>query len=107
MFGVPYGWARLTLPQWKHFTPADWSILPVDVLGIQTTTYTYDPIGNRIRQRDVETGEITTNTYDDANRLLVSAAGSDITTYTYNENGNTPTIEESSGDITTNTWDCE
>ena len=57
-----------------------------------TTTYTYDPVGNRLSMtsdRDIGPGpqpepETTTYTYDAANRLLT--AGN--MTYTYDNNGN-------------------
>jgi YD repeat-containing protein len=53
------------------------------------------------------TGDVTTFTYDNGNRLLTGVDVSGTTTYTYDNNGNQLTIEEPSGDITTNTWDGE
>jgi len=53
------------------------------VLGNETISYTYDPVGNRLSKTDASG---TTNyTYDANNRLLAE----DGTTYTYDANGNT------------------
>jgi YD repeat-containing protein len=64
----------------------------------------YSPTGNRLTQTDPVTGDVTTFTYDNGNRLLAGVDVSGTTTYTYDNNGNQLTIEEPSGDITTNTW---
>lgn len=53
------------------------------------------------------TSDVTTLTYDSANRLLHATDVSGTTTYTYDANGNQLTIEEPGGDLTTNTWDRE
>src|SRR5690606_30945787 len=52
-------------------------------------------------------GNWTTYTYDNANRLTKVDTGSDVTTYTYDDNGNRRTIEGPNGELTTNTWDFE
>lgn len=67
----------------------------------------YDPAGNRLTWLNIDTSEITTSTYDHANRLLTATDGSGTTTYTYDANGNQLTIEEPNSDVTTNTWDGE
>jgi len=70
-----------------------------------THTVTYDPRGNRLTLND------STDTldygYDNANRLQTVTDTTGTTSYTYDANGNELTIEEPSGNITTNTWNGE
>ena len=72
-----------------------------------TGSLVFDPAGNRLTQTEPVTLDVTTLTYDSANRLLHATDVSGTTTYTYDANGNQLTIEEPGGDLTTNTWDGE
>ena len=77
-----------------------------DILGTSTTTYIYDPVGNRLVLEDDT--KVVTSTYDAANHLQTAddnTAG--VTTYTYDQNGNQHLIEAPSTDITTQTWSYE
>ena len=68
-------------------------------------TYTYDPVGNRLTQRN--SGTPTTYTYNAANELTVAKSPTGPTTYGYDANGNT-LRELDPGDVpTTYTWDYE
>jgi len=69
------------------------------------TTYTYDPVGNRLTQ--VSSGATTTYSYDAANELLTSEDASGVTTYTYDANGNTTGEIRPNSDRVTYTWDIE
>ena len=102
------GWATLTLAQWTLLTETDWETLPVEgSAAAYARVSAYDPAGNRLTLTDPDTGAVTTNTYDVANRLLTSTDASGVTTYTYDANGNQLTIEEPTGEVTTNVWDGE
>ena len=60
-------WVDFTLAQWQSFTLAQWQAFKLDASdGVYNTTYTYDPVGNRILKND--SGALTTSTYDVANR---------------------------------------
>ena len=68
------------------------------------TTYTYDPVGNRLVKWD--SGALTTSTYDVANQLQTSVASTGVTTYTFDLTGNQQIVSAPTG-ITTTTWDNE
>src|SRR6185295_2299025 len=68
------------------------------------TTYTYDPVGNRLGKND--SGALTTYTYDAANQLTTSVSAGGTSTYTFDAAGN-QTAENAAGSITTSTWDDE
>ena len=57
----------------------------------------YDPVGNRL-VRDVDS-ELTTSTYDAANRLRTAEELSGITTYTYDADGNQRSVEVTVGPV--------
>ena len=64
-----------------------------------TTTYTYDNVGNRATKVD-STGT-TTYTYNAGNRLtLITDPSSNLTTNTYDNNGNL-TVTNANGTVTT------
>ena len=65
--------------------------------------YAYDSVDNRLTKDDGT--DVTTFTYDAANRLGHSEVTAGRTTY--DNDGNQLTKEEPSGDLTTNTWDYE
>jgi RHS repeat-associated protein len=67
------------------------------------TTYTYDPLGNRIVKE--APGALTTYAYDLANQLTTSQDASGVTTYTYDLAGNLQVVEQPTAQRTTNTWD--
>ncbi|MCL4202819.1 MAG: hypothetical protein KJ000_10000 [Pirellulaceae bacterium] len=67
------------------------------------TTYTYDPLGNRL-VKDAS-GVLTTSTYDLANQLVTSQDANGATTYTYDLAGNLHIVEHATGQRTTTTWD--
>ena len=68
-------------------------------------TYTYDPAGNRLTQRN--SGTPTTYTYDVANELLTQSVATGRTTFSYDANGNQTLQTASGGARTTWTWDFE
>ena len=76
-----------------------------DDVGTSRTTYVYDLLGNRL-VLNVD-GELTTSTYDAANRLQTAEEINGITTYTFDANGNQRSVETPSGDITTYSWSYE
>jgi YD repeat-containing protein len=106
-YSTLWAWKRFTLTQWSWSTANDWDALEDDAAGTYGYQLTCSPSGNRLVRLDPDSGDIITNTYDNANRLLTSEESTGITTYTYDANGNQLTIEEPTGDITTNTWDGE
>ena len=57
------------------------------------TTYTYDPVGNRLVKDD--SSALTTSTYDAANQLQTSVAAAGTTTYTFDGAGNQHVAQES------------
>ncbi|MCW5933415.1 MAG: hypothetical protein KIT45_03835 [Fimbriimonadia bacterium] len=63
--------------------------------------YTYDAIGNRLTETDLNTSQTTSYLYDEANRLL--SAGS--VSYSYDANGRLLTKTDASG-TTQFTWDA-
>jgi len=68
-------------------------------------TYSYDPAGNRLTQRN--SGTPTTYTYDAANELLTQSVATGRTTFSYDANGN-QTLQTAPGSArTTWTWDFE
>jgi RHS repeat-associated protein len=93
----------------------------------QTTTYSYDAVGNLIQETD-PLGKSTTYAYDSLNRLKhVTDAAGGIAVYTYDNNGNMTSIQDpnrhaqtivyddsnrpvtntdADGKITTNTYDA-
>jgi len=68
-------------------------------------TYTYDPAGNRLTQRN--SGTPTTYSYDVANELLTQQDLTGRTTFSYDANGNQNLQTIPGGARTTWTWDFE
>ncbi len=98
-------WTTFTLSQWESFTLAQWQALTLASGGSgYNTTYTYDPVGNRLVKND--SGQLTTSTFDAANQLVTSTGPSGVTTYTFDAAGNQQ-IEQGPAGITTSTWDNE
>jgi RHS repeat-associated protein len=64
-----------------------------------------DPAGNRLVLN--ENGELTTSTYDPANRLVTSEDDQGLTQYTFDADGNQRTVETPAGEITTYSWNYE
>lgn len=58
------------------------------VNGNRTIVYVYDPVGNRRTRTDSVEG-LTVYTYDTNDRLLTETLASKVTTYGYDNNGNT------------------
>ena len=101
-------WDRLTVDQWAAMTPDEWATMAatLEVDGsVFNTTYTYDPVGNRLVKE--ESGSPTTYTYDAANELLTEDTNSTVTTYTYDESGNRATKHEPATGATTYAWDAD
>ena len=97
-------WDRLTADQWAAMTPDEWATMAAGLQvdgSVFNTTYTYDPVGNRLVKED--SGSPTTYTYDAANELLTEEESSGVTTYTYDECGNRDT-KETPSEITYYTW---
>ena len=97
-------WDRLTADQWAAMTPDEWATMAAGLQvdgSVYNTTYTYDPVGNRLVKED--SGSRTTYTYDAGNELLTEDDGTDLTTYTYDECGNRDT-KETPSEITYYTW---
>ena len=69
-----------------------------------STSYTYDPLGNRLVKWD--SGALTTSTYDAANQLETASGPAGVTTFTYDLAGNL-TVQNAPAGITTSTWDNE
>ncbi len=61
-----------------------------------TEHYAYDKIGNVIAFKDKK-GQVTTNTYNNMNRLTNTATGDISTSYTYDTLGNQLTMTDSTG----------
>jgi RHS repeat-associated protein len=78
-------------------------LLSEEVVGGDTTTYTYDDVGNRLSK--TVNGVTTTYTYDDNDRLWSELVdGVVVASYTYDNNGNTKS--RTVGGVTTNyVWD--
>ena len=68
-------------------------------------TYTYDPAGNRLTQRN--SGVPTTYGYDAANELLTQQDTTGNTAFSYDANGNQTVQTAPGGARTTWTWDFE
>jgi len=99
-------WSTLTGDQWGDLGVDDWGLLPVNnAVSGPITTYVYDPVGNRL-VLNVD-GELTTSTYDHANRLINAEDVNGITTYTFDPNGNQRTIETPNNEVTTYSWSYE
>ena|GEM_PF-3071279 len=98
-------WSALTVDQWGGMGVNDWGLLPALSAAGPITTYVYDPVGNRL-VLNVD-GELTTSTYNAANRLVTAEDISGITTYTFDANGNQRTVEMPTNDITTYSWTYE
>jgi len=97
-------WDRLTADQWAAMTPDEWATMAATLQvdgSVYNTTYTYDPVGNRLVKED--SGAPTTYTYDAASELLTEEESSGVTTYTYDECGNRDT-KETPSEITYYTW---
>ena len=69
-----------------------------------STSYTYDPLGNRLVKWD--SGALTTSTYDAANQLETASGPAGVTTFSYDLTGNL-TVQNAPAGITTSTWDNE
>ena len=54
-------------------------------------TYAFDPAGNRTRQ--IDSGVITTSTYDNANELLVANTNGVRSSYSYDNSGNRTQVD--------------
>ena len=74
-------------------------------IGLNTHTYNYSFDANDNILTNSESGTLTTNTYDIANRLTTSLAGTAMTSYTFDVNGNN--IGVSSTGLTTMGYDKE
>jgi len=98
-------WSALTADQWGGMGVNDWGLLPALSAAGPITTYVYDPVGNRLIL-NVD-GELTTSTYNAANRLVTAEDISGITTYTFDANGNQRTVETPANEITTYSWTYE
>jgi RHS repeat-associated protein len=129
---VPYstnGTARVTTYTWANFLPA--SVQGPRTDAKELTTYTYDSTGaltattNALNQTTkntqhlpgglpqtvIDTNGVTTNlAYDARNRLLsstvVTAAGSLVTSSTYDAAGNIISVTQPDGSSLTNTYDA-
>ena len=96
-------WDDFTLAQWNAFTLAQWQSFKLDAsTGVYNTTYTYDPVGNRLVKND--SGALTTSTYDAANQIQTSMAAAGVTTYTFDQPA-TSSSSTSPVRLTTSTWD--
>jgi|GEM_PF-1928221 len=98
-------WSAFTADQWSGMGVNDWGMLPAVYSAGPITTYLYDPVGNRLIL-NID-GDLTTSTYDAANRLVTAEDISGITTYTFDANGNQRTVEMPTNDITTYSWTYE
>jgi RHS repeat-associated protein len=95
-------WVDFTLAQWGAFTLAQWATFVLDASsGTYNTTYTYDPVGNRLFKS--ANSALTTYSYDAANQVKTAVASTGVTTYTFDLAGNQQ-VEQSPTGITTNTW---
>ncbi len=98
-------WVDFTLPQWQAFTLPQWQTFTLDATsGSGSTTYTYDPVGNRLIKN--ASGALTTSVYDAANQLKTSVSSSGVTTFTYDLAGNQH-IQQAPTGVTTSTWNNE
>src|SRR5262249_18213049 len=70
-----------------------------------TITHSYDPVGNRLAERDG--GSPTTFAYDAANQLLTQKDSTGTTTYLFDANGNQARAIAPAGGRTTWTWGYE
>ncbi len=57
------------------------------VNGDHYSEFAYDAVGNRLQQ--LKDGVVTTYIYDDNDRLLSETEGTQVTSYNYDDNGNT------------------
>ena len=71
-------------------------------------TWSYDPNGNRLSQDATQSGvrTITNWAYDPADEQITQTVGSEVTTYSFDANGNQQVIQTNSG-RTTYAWDYE
>ena len=69
-----------------------------------SSSYLYDPVGNRLVEND--SGALTTATYDAADQQTVVIAPTGTTTNTWDSNGNL-LVANVAGALTSNTWDAE
>ena len=63
------------------------------------------PVGNRLNS--IDSGTITTYTYDAANQLVTSEDLSGASTCNYDQAANLAKVTNPTGGITTNVWDDE
>jgi RHS repeat-associated protein len=74
--------------------------------GDAVSTYTYDAVNNRTSVTEPD-GNVTTNFYDDLNRLTLTInAANDMTAYTYDAVGNQTMLTAPNGNVTTNVYDA-
>ncbi|WP_426775128.1 RHS repeat domain-containing protein [Lusitaniella coriacea] len=78
-------------------------LISEEVVGGNTTTYTYDDVGNRLSK--TVNGVTTTYTYDENDRLRTEVSGGDTIVYDYDDNGNLTERKENGVVTATYVWD--
>jgi len=89
--------------------------------AVSLTTYSYDPVGNRLTKTN-GLGTVTyvydaddrllvdggvTSTYDDKGNTLSKTSGTETTTYGYDDENSLVRLEQSSGAVTTYAYDAD